>query len=125
MPAASWSPGVYADDFKLARPATFEGICSAGWSLSALQVWDMDIGDCILQLRPPQAPTGLSPLGTPLAAPAPQPLTCLAVTPDGSCCLSGDVDGYLSCWNLGTGALLQRIRAHNGRCAWHTQLSFK
>jgi hypothetical protein len=79
-----------------------------------LQVWDMDIGDCILQLRLPQPPAALSPMGTPAAAP--QPLTCIAVTPDGGCCLCGDVEGWLSCWSLSTGALLQRLRAHNGRC---------
>jgi WD40 repeat protein len=67
------------------------------------QVWDMDIGDCVLQLRLPEHVT-------------PQPLTCLAVTPDGSCALCGDAEGWLSCWNLKTGALLQHIRAHNGRC---------
>lgn len=75
----------------------------------------MDIGDCILQLRPPQPAAVLSPSGSPMPPPAPQPLTCLVVTPDGSCCLSGDLDGYLCCWNLGTGALMQRIKAHNGR----------
>jgi len=85
-------------------------VCRVG-----VQVWDMDIGDCILQLRPPQAPTALSPMGVPAAAAAPQPLTCLAVTPDGSCCLCGDVDGWLTGWHLGSGVLVQRIRAHNGR----------
>lgn len=75
----------------------------------------MDIGDCILQLRPPQAPAVVSQLGTAIPAPAPQPLTCLVVTPDGGCCLCGDVEGWLSCWNLSTGALMQRIRAHSGR----------
>lgn len=86
------------------------------------QVWDMDIGDCILQLRlPPPPATALSPLGTPVTAAPPQPLTCLAVTPDGSCCLSGDVEGWLNCWNLSTGALVQRIRAHGGRCVQHRQ----
>lgn len=75
----------------------------------------MDIGDCILQLRPPQPAAVLSPSGSLMPPPAPQPLTCLAVTPDGSCCLSGDMDGYLCCWNLGTGALMQCIKAHNGR----------
>jgi hypothetical protein len=76
----------------------------------------MDIGDCILQLRPPQPPAVLSPVGTPIAPPGPAALTCLAVTADGACCLSGDVEGWLTCWVLNTGALLQRVRAHNGRC---------
>lgn len=83
--------------------------------MSVLQVWDMDIGDCILQLRPPPPAPKKNAMGLPLPVPEPQPLTCLAVTPDGCCCLSGDEEGYLSCWNLSTGALLQRARAHAGR----------
>jgi WD40 repeat protein len=75
------------------------------------QVWDMDIGDCILQLRPAEQ---VLHLGVPVPA-QPQPLTCLAVTQDGCCCLCGDAEGWLTCWNLTTGTMLQRLRAHSGR----------
>lgn len=75
------------------------------------QVWDMDIGDCVMQLR----------LADPAAVPgapewAPVPLTALAVTPDGCCCLSGDADGWLCCWSLKSGQLVERVHAHKGRC---------
>jgi hypothetical protein len=84
---------------------------------AGVQVWDMDIGDCVMQLRPPEGPSShrSSPL-TAAAAAAPVPLTALAVTGDGACCLCGDAQGWLSCWNLKTGQLVQRVRAHKGRC---------
>lgn len=84
------------------------------------QVWDMDIGDCILQLQLPQQVAAASQAypGSPLAAvpsSSPVPLTALAVTADGGCCLSGDAEGWLNCWNLKTGQLVHRVRAHRGR----------
>jgi hypothetical protein len=81
------------------------------------QVWDMDIGDCVMQLRLPDGPGSnpSSPLGAAAAPAVPVPLTALAVTGDGACCLCGDAQGWLSCWNLKTGQLVQRVRAHKGK----------
>jgi hypothetical protein len=79
------------------------------------QVWDMDIGDCVMQLRLPEPPS-TQPGSPAAAAAAPVPLTALAVTGDGACCLCGDEQGWLLCWNLKTGQLVQRVRAHRGRC---------
>jgi hypothetical protein len=66
----------------------------------------MDIGDCVMQLRLTDSTA---------AAAAAVPLTALCVTADSCCCLCGDAQGWLHCWNLKTGQLVTRVRAHQGR----------
>lgn len=67
-----------------------------------LQVWDMDIGDCVMQLQH----------GTRGSSPA---ISCMAITPDGSCCLTGDDAGRLTWWQLQTGTMVRVVQAHAAR----------
>lgn len=68
------------------------------------QIWDMDIGDCVMQLRR-QLPPG---------APTPR-LTALAMTPDGISAVTGDEAGVVCWWELSGGGLLRSVTAHGGR----------
>eukprot|EP00879_Flechtneria_rotunda_P021721 GHRR01022905.1.p1 GENE.GHRR01022905.1~~GHRR01022905.1.p1 ORF type:complete len:283 (+),score=111.57 GHRR01022905.1:3-851(+) len=92
------------------------------------QVWDMDIGDCVMQLRLPEqllaaaaaaSPSSLQSPGSgserAAAVAGPPPLTTLVAALDGGCCLCGDAEGWLTCWNYKTGELVQRVKAHRAR----------
>jgi len=68
------------------------------------QIWDMDIGDCVLQLRR-QLPPGV----------APSPITSLAVSPDGGMAVTGDGAGVICWWELQGGSLVTSIVAHSSR----------
>lgn len=67
------------------------------------QVWDMDIGDCVMTLQMPGAQRAAA------------PLTALVVTPGGEACLAGDERGALAVWDLRSGSLLAAVQAHEGR----------
>ncbi len=96
----SWVQELHGKSVKLSNDGTMTMMCCAA---AVLQVWDMDIGDCVLRLAPGGQPV---------------PLTALAVSPDGALCLTANEKGQLVAWDLQSGTALQTTQAHNGRCVW-------
>lgn len=62
----------------------------------------MDLGDCVMQLRRRNPSTT-------------SPITCMAITPDGALCLTGDDAGRLTWWELQKGGMVRMVQAHVGR----------
>jgi WD40 repeat protein len=59
----------------------------------------MDIGDCVMQLAWDL-----------------EPMTALAVTPDGTLLVTATENGNAHVWDLRSGTLLQQLKGHTARC---------
>lgn len=61
------------------------------------QVWDMNIGDCVMQLA------------------RDSPLTAVAITPDSLAAVVGAADGTAAVWDLAAGRVTHTLAGHGGR----------
>ncbi|GIM13509.1 hypothetical protein Vretimale_16605 [Volvox reticuliferus] len=61
------------------------------------QVWDMNIGDCVMHLA------------------RNAPLTSVGITPDSSAAVVAAADGTAAVWNLSTGQVTHNFKGHTGR----------
>ncbi|GLI67543.1 hypothetical protein VaNZ11_011767 [Volvox africanus] len=61
------------------------------------QVWDMNIGDCVMHLA------------------RSAPLTAVGITPDSSAAVVAAADGTAAVWNLTTGQVIHNFKGHTGR----------
>ena len=61
------------------------------------QVWDMNVGDCVMQLA------------------RDTPLTAVDVAPGGSLCCVASQDGNAAIWDLATGRVRHVLKGHKAK----------